>query len=367
MNNENAQSKVLELLNKPENQLCADCKSSNPRNVSMQYGIFVCDRCAEIHKIALNEGIFSEIKSVDNDNWNQREAALLERIGNSVSNNYYESRLPSDFCPDSVNTEDITTFIKDKYENKKWASLEQDPPLDSTIPNVLTQMSTALSIGVQFILLIIANISFIFLWILKLFKFYGVVKLASFELAILTELFSSDFKFPEIGVSFYIEFWYGKIGFGFLKGLVLMLCLKMIRKSYSIEQNGNYLYYFAVLLFIYFFGFESILLIYVCGFILFLIILTLLFRLIRGKMSSCFSGFSNFSSEFVSNLNNLFDGDLSIFNQNDDRTPIYGRVEEVENENDIEYDQKNLDEKDLNSEDKIQLESFDEIKEESKE
>lgn len=50
-------------------------------------------------------------------------------------------------------------------------------------------------------------------------------------------------------------------------------------------------------------------------------------------MSSCISGFSEFSSEFANNLNKLFDGDLSAFNQNDD------------NEN--EYDKKVLDEKDL--------------------
>lgn len=206
-----AQNEVLDLLNKPENQLCADCKCNNPRYVSMQYGIFICERCASIHRTELNEEYFSEIKSVDDSKWNQKEAELLEQVGNSVSNNYYESRLPSDFTLSNDNIENLTSFIKDKYENRRWSQLNRDPPLDSTIPIFLSKIATSLDVGIQFVLFILVVISIIVLFLFKLFRFSNLVKLLSIELTILTEFFSSDIKYPKLGIGFFVEFLYGMI------------------------------------------------------------------------------------------------------------------------------------------------------------
>ena len=329
----NAQNVVLELLQKPENQFCADCKSSNPRYVSMQYGIFVCERCAEIHRKDLNEELFSEIKSVVSYNWNHKEAELLERIGNSVSNNYYESKLPTEFSPNSVNTENMTNFIKDKYENRKWAEPNQDPPLDSTLPILLTKLSTALDIGVQFLLLILVIISIIFIFIFKLFKFSNLVKLTTIELTILTEFFSSDFQYPKIGIGFFVEFLYGMIGFGFYKGLILAVIMKMFRKSYSLKKYSGLVFMSAVFLFIYFFGFENILIIFISNFLLIVILFSYFFRFVRGSIGYVITTFARLGKE----INRILDEELNSpenQSEHEEDTPfITGRVEEIENEN----------------------------------
>jgi hypothetical protein len=58
----------------------------------------------------------------------------MRSVGNAVANEYWESRLPSDFDrPDSSNTYQMSVFIKHKYMNKKWAARGPPPGTSALI------------------------------------------------------------------------------------------------------------------------------------------------------------------------------------------------------------------------------------------
>ncbi|KAK0201081.1 hypothetical protein DFS33DRAFT_1266439 [Desarmillaria ectypa] len=58
---------LRELVKKPENKLCADCKRNDPRWASWNIGVFLCIRCSGIHR-GMGTHI-SRVKSVDLDVW----------------------------------------------------------------------------------------------------------------------------------------------------------------------------------------------------------------------------------------------------------------------------------------------------------
>ena len=61
-------AKVLkELMMRPDNRKCADCRKRDPRWASWNLGIFVCIRCSGIHR-SLGVHI-SKVKSADLDTW----------------------------------------------------------------------------------------------------------------------------------------------------------------------------------------------------------------------------------------------------------------------------------------------------------
>jgi hypothetical protein len=62
-----------------ENKMCFDCKRPFPKCVSVNNGIFVCDRCAEVHK-ALGLKI-SYIREV-HDIWDEYLYMHIQRGGN---------------------------------------------------------------------------------------------------------------------------------------------------------------------------------------------------------------------------------------------------------------------------------------------
>ncbi|KXS21847.1 ArfGap-domain-containing protein [Gonapodya prolifera JEL478] len=108
--------KVLsELLKRPDNKLCADCKSKDPRWASWNLGIFVCMRCAGIHR-SLGVHI-SKMKSVDLDTWTQDQVVNMERWGNARANLYWEASMTGSHEP----TGNLEFWIRQKYETKKWA------------------------------------------------------------------------------------------------------------------------------------------------------------------------------------------------------------------------------------------------------
>ena len=55
---------------------CVDCDSKGPRWASWNLGIFLCIRCAGIHR---NLGVhISRVKSVNLDSWKPKEVAVSE-------------------------------------------------------------------------------------------------------------------------------------------------------------------------------------------------------------------------------------------------------------------------------------------------
>ncbi|RUP45585.1 hypothetical protein BC936DRAFT_147987 [Jimgerdemannia flammicorona] len=99
--NEKHNNILKDLLKKPANKFCADCKRKDPRWASWNIGVFMCIRCSGVHR-SLGTHI-SKVKSVDLDIWTPEQIESITRWGNARANNSIES------------------WIKSKYEYKRWA------------------------------------------------------------------------------------------------------------------------------------------------------------------------------------------------------------------------------------------------------
>uniref|UniRef100_A0A3Q4GQ87 Small ArfGAP2 n=1 Tax=Neolamprologus brichardi TaxID=32507 RepID=A0A3Q4GQ87_NEOBR len=111
------QAVLNSLLALEENKYCADCESKGPRWASWNLGIFICIRCAGIHR---NLGVhISKVKSVNLDQWTQEQVQCVQEMGNAKAKRLYEAFLPECFQrPETDQAAEV--FIRDKYEKKKY-------------------------------------------------------------------------------------------------------------------------------------------------------------------------------------------------------------------------------------------------------
>lgn len=73
---EKFQAVLSALLREEDNKYCADCDSKGPRWASWNLGIFLCIRCAGIHR---NLGVhISRVKSVNLDQWTAEQISVLK-------------------------------------------------------------------------------------------------------------------------------------------------------------------------------------------------------------------------------------------------------------------------------------------------
>ncbi|KAG1752082.1 hypothetical protein EDB19DRAFT_1628154 [Suillus lakei] len=117
---ERNQRTLLELVIQPGNDICADCKSRNPRWASHNLGIFICVNCASIHR-KLGTHI-TKVKSVTLDAWTKEQVEVMKQNGNIKSNALYnpdEARHPPPTnMMEAERDSDIEKFIRAKYEFK---------------------------------------------------------------------------------------------------------------------------------------------------------------------------------------------------------------------------------------------------------
>ncbi|NWJ08395.1 SMAP2 protein, partial [Crypturellus undulatus] len=138
---ERYQAVLGSLLAAEENKFCADCQAKGPRWASWNIGVFICIRCAGIHR---NLGVhISRVKSVNLDQWTQEQIQCMQEMGNGKANRLYEAYLPENFrrpqtdqhpfapggagelilllrsCPPRTGGA-VEGFIRDKYEKKKY-------------------------------------------------------------------------------------------------------------------------------------------------------------------------------------------------------------------------------------------------------
>lgn len=87
--------------------------------------MFLCIRCAGIHR---NLGVhISKVKSVNLDAWTPEQVVSLQQMGNSRARAVYEANLPDNFRrPQSDSS--LESFIRAKYEHKKYIAREWIPP-----------------------------------------------------------------------------------------------------------------------------------------------------------------------------------------------------------------------------------------------
>jgi stromal membrane-associated protein len=71
---EKYQAILNSMLREEENKYCADCDSKGPRWASWNLGVFLCIRCAGIHrKLGVH---ISKVKSINLDQWTAEQIAV---------------------------------------------------------------------------------------------------------------------------------------------------------------------------------------------------------------------------------------------------------------------------------------------------
>ncbi|ELR46939.1 Stromal membrane-associated protein 1, partial [Bos mutus] len=88
-----------------------------PRWASWNIGVFICIRCAGIHR---NLGVhISRVKSVNLDQWTPEQIQCMQDMGNTKARLLYEANLPENFRRPQTD-QAVEFFIRDKYEKKKY-------------------------------------------------------------------------------------------------------------------------------------------------------------------------------------------------------------------------------------------------------
>ncbi|KAG6449306.1 hypothetical protein O3G_MSEX005976 [Manduca sexta] len=122
---ERCQNILMQMLKDEDNKYCVDCDAKGPRWASWNLGIFLCIRCAGIHR---NLGVhISKVKSVNLDSWTPEQVVSLQQMGNSRARAVYEANLPDSFRRPQ-NDSSLEAFIRAKYEQKKYIAKEWVPP-----------------------------------------------------------------------------------------------------------------------------------------------------------------------------------------------------------------------------------------------
>ncbi|XP_056292116.1 stromal membrane-associated protein 1-like [Pseudoliparis swirei] len=119
--NEQHQVILSKLLREADNKHCADCEAKGPRWASWNLGVFMCIRCAGIHR---NLGVhISRVKSVNLDQWTPEQIQSMVDMGNNRAKRLYEDHLPESFRRPQTD-QAVEVFIRDKYERKKYYNKE---------------------------------------------------------------------------------------------------------------------------------------------------------------------------------------------------------------------------------------------------
>lgn len=109
-------NKLLALLKLPDNRVCADCGAPEPEWASYKLGVFVCIHCSGIHR-----NLFSKVKSIKLDNWDDSLIEIMESKGNAKARDVYEKAVPSYYYRPHQND---YTFLREQWIRAKYERLE---------------------------------------------------------------------------------------------------------------------------------------------------------------------------------------------------------------------------------------------------
>ena len=116
--------KLDKIKKREENKKCFDCGEKGTTYVCIDFGTFICSRCAGI----LRELNF-KVKGTGVSIFNQKEIDILEKNGNEVANKIWMAKYKEgkDGKPSTKNDDELRDFLKDKYKQKKCRSYLEFP------------------------------------------------------------------------------------------------------------------------------------------------------------------------------------------------------------------------------------------------
>uniref|UniRef100_A0A8C7WNG6 Arf-GAP with dual PH domain-containing protein 2 n=1 Tax=Oryzias sinensis TaxID=183150 RepID=A0A8C7WNG6_9TELE len=110
---------LLELVQRPGNNLCADCSAPEPDWASYTLGVFVCLNCSGMHR---NLPTVSKVKSIRLDYWDSSLVEFMQKRGNSEAKAIFEKCVPTFFYKPRQNDCIVLKdqWIRAKYERREF-------------------------------------------------------------------------------------------------------------------------------------------------------------------------------------------------------------------------------------------------------
>ena len=120
-------AEVMEIVQcQAENSLCADCKAKNPTFVSINLGIVLCCKCAEVHSMLHFSAVnfLSVVRPIRFLTWKTGQLDSVKYRGNKSSNLYFgDSDL--ELAEIDTKTDSRQRYIEKKYMYKEFCSEEK--------------------------------------------------------------------------------------------------------------------------------------------------------------------------------------------------------------------------------------------------
>ncbi|KAI9371005.1 hypothetical protein BJX61DRAFT_52826 [Aspergillus egyptiacus] len=112
----------------PGNDRCADCSALNPGWASWNIGIFLCVRCAALHRKMGTH--ISKVKSLSMDSWSSEQVDNMKSHGNILVNKIYNPRNVPPPVPTDIDEADacMERFIRQKYQTRTLEDGKPKPP-----------------------------------------------------------------------------------------------------------------------------------------------------------------------------------------------------------------------------------------------
>ncbi|KAF7119032.1 hypothetical protein CNMCM5793_008672 [Aspergillus hiratsukae] len=112
----------------PGNDRCADCGAFNPGWASWNMGIFLCMRCAALHR-KLGTHI-SKVKSLTMDTWTAEQVDNMKSHGNNLMNKIFNPKNIQPPVPKDIDEADssMERYIRQKYQYRSLEDGKPKPP-----------------------------------------------------------------------------------------------------------------------------------------------------------------------------------------------------------------------------------------------
>ncbi|KAF4162858.1 hypothetical protein CNMCM6936_001490 [Aspergillus lentulus] len=112
----------------PGNDRCADCGAFNPGWASWNMGIFLCMRCAALHR-KLGTHI-SKVKSLTMDTWTAEQVDNMKSHGNTLMNKIFNPKNVKPPVPKDIDEADssMERYIRQKYQYRSLEDGKPKPP-----------------------------------------------------------------------------------------------------------------------------------------------------------------------------------------------------------------------------------------------